>query len=431
MSFLKKKLPLSSRLKKVNIIFAIINFMNKKILAGIFFLGVYLVSAGVAYSVFTFLAKTEAPEAQSPVSAEQEADKKRSRFPTLVGPKDQICLLNGGKFTQTEKDLWEKRRPLLVMIENHEESRPQSGLSKADIVYEAVAEGAITRFLAVFYCADAAYALKGEYDVGPVRSARTYFLDWASEYGDYPLYNHVGGAHCNAEYDGGPCTTDPKAQALEQISRYGWLNKDTRSDLNQFALGFKICRREPDRLGHPVSTEHSMYCSTEALWQTAADRQLTNVNSKDVPWNKNFRSWLFKDDSPSAGSVSPEFDFWRDYKAYSVRWEYDKTANAYQRSNGGQPHLDFASGEQITAKNVVIQFTEEKGPVDKHKHLLYTTIGTGKALIFQDGKVIVGKWSKKSRTDRTLFYDDKGKEVKFNRGTIWLEILPVTGKVNY
>jgi hypothetical protein len=312
------------------------------------------------------------------------------------------------------------------MIENHEESRPQSGLSKADIVYEAVAEGAITRFMAVFYCADAAYSVKGDYDVGPVRSARTYFLDWASEYSDYPLYAHVGGA--------GQCsdpTVDPRAKALCQIEKFGWKNRDTRSDLDQFALGFKVCRREPDRLGHPVATEHSMYCSSEALWATASDRGLTNLNYKNQPWDKNFRSWQFKEDAPSSGSASPEFDFWRDYKAYSVRWDYDKATNSYKRSNGGQAQVDFNTQEQILAKNVVIQFAQEKGPVDEHKHLLYETVGSGRAEIFQDGLVIEGKWTKKSRTERTIFYDDKGKEIKFNRGLIWIEILPLSGKVSY
>ncbi|MCL5091146.1 MAG: DUF3048 domain-containing protein [Patescibacteria group bacterium] len=399
--------------------------MNKKIIFFVLLLGFYFLSTGISYAIFSFINKPSTVVLETPVSS---GDKKEDNkhFPLITGPKDQVCPLNGASFTKMEKDLWDQRRPLLVMIENHEESRPQSGLSKADIVYEAVAEGAITRFMAVFYCADAAYAVKDEYDVGPVRSARTYFLDWASEYADYPLYAHVGGA--------GQCsdpTVDPRAKALCQIEKYGWKNKETRADLDQFALGFKVCRREPDRLGHEVATEHSMYCSTESLWQTAVTRKLTNVNYKNVAWDKNFRSWLFKEDAPSSGSVSPEFDFWRDYKAYSVRWEYDNATNSYKRFNGGVPHLDFNTNEQLMTKNVVIQFAEEKGPVDEHKHLIYGTTGTGKALVFQDGLVVEGKWAKKSRTDRTLFYDNKGKEIKFNRGQVWIEILPTTGKVNY
>ena len=403
--------------------------MSKKLSFILSLVGLYLVSTGISFAVFNFTEVGDLSVFETPVPSVSQAPVNLGFGPivSLVGPKDQICPINGEKLTKTEKDLWETKRPLLVMIENHEDSRPQSGLSKADVVYEAVAEGAITRFLAVFYCGNAAYSAKGVYDIGPVRSARTYFVDWASEYSDYPLYTHVGGAGlCNDP------TVDPRAKALCQINNYGWKNKGTWSDLDEFSLGYKICRKEPDRTDKEVASEHQMYCSSEALWSWAAeDRGLTNKNSKGVLWNKNFRSWLFKDDSPSSGSVSPEFDFWRDYKAYTVRWDYDSSTNSYKRVNGGSSFIDFNNKEQISAKNVIIQFAQEKGPVDEHKHLIYETIGTGKALVFQDGKVIEGKWSKKSRTDKTLFFDNAGKEVKFNRGQIWVEVLPTTGKVNY
>lgn len=404
--------------------------MQKKLISVLLVLGSYLISAGISYAVFTFVAPSKSSVLETPAPSSNTINNgKGGKFkPLLTGPADQICPINGAEYTKTEKDLWDTRRPLLVMIENHEESRPQSGLSKADVVYEAVAEGAITRFMAVFYCGNAAYAQKGDYDIGPVRSARTYYLDWASEYGDYPLYTHVGGAgNCSDE------TVDPRAKALCQIEKYGWLNAGTKSDLNQFALSYKVCRREPDRVGKEVAYEHQMYCSAESLWQTAADRGLTNVTTakKDALWSKTFRSWQFKDDSPSSGSVSPEFEFWTDYKAYKVKWDYDKTTNSYKRSNGGTPHIDFNTQEQLTAKNIVIQFAVEKGPLDEHKHIWYGTVDSGKALVFLDGKVIEGKWSKKSRTDRTLFFDNTGKEIKFNRGSIWIEVLPLTGKVNY
>lgn len=397
--------------------------MNKKAIFLVLLVGIYLLSSGVSYAVFGFMKKGGVAVIETPVPSETV---QKGHFPTPAGPKDQACPLNGVKFTKTEKDLWETRRPLTVMIENHTDARPQSGLSKADVVYEVVAEGAITRFMAVFYCADALYALKDEYDIGPVRSARTYFLDWASEYSDTPLYAHVGGAgQCNDP------TVDPRAKALCQIEKYGWKNKDTWGDLDQWALGIKECRREETRVGHEVATEHQMYCSSLALWAKAEARKLTNLNYKGVSWNKNFRSWQFKEDQPSAGSVSPEFDFWRDYKAYAVKWDYDKASNAYRRSNGGQPHIDFNTQEQLVAKNVVVQFAKETGPLDEHKHLIYGTTGNGRALIFQDGLVIEGTWAKKSRTDRTLYYDNSGREVKFNRGPVWIEILPTTGKVNY
>ena len=130
------------------------------------------------------------------------------------------------------------------MIENHQEARPQSGLSSADVIYEVVAEGGITRFLAIYYCQDGA-------QIGPIRSARTYFIDYLSEYGNYPLYAHVGGAN-----QAGP------ADALSQLDDYGWT---AYNDLNQFSIGFPVFWRDYDRLGHSVATEHTIYSTIEKL----------------------------------------------------------------------------------------------------------------------------------------------------------------------
>jgi len=80
---------------------------------------------------------------------------------------------------------------------------------------------------------------------------------------------------------------------------------------------------------------------------------------------------------------------------------------------------------------VVVQFSKITGPVDEHAHLLYATIGSGKAIIFQDGQAIVGTWSKKSRIGRTVFYNSSGKEIEFTRGSIWIEVLPSEQQVTY
>jgi hypothetical protein len=401
-------------------------FFKKNLFLIVGGLGLYLLSTGISYAAFSRLRPAMvSPLAPPPVT--QEGGFKVE----LSAPKTEACPLTGVKYTKSEKDTWEKLRPLTVMIENHHESRPQSGLSHADIVYEAVAEGGITRFLAVFYCDIIAHARSGVYDLGPVRSARTYYLDWASEYGDYPLYTHVGGAHCSPTYDGGPCTTDRKAQALEQIAAYGWKNQGTWSDLDQFSLGYTICRREPERTGKTVATEHSMYCGSFALWQEALERGLGRTDEEGNPWDEDFVAWKFKEDESSGKSISPEFNFWEGYQEYKVKWEYDSDGNNYKRVNAGNALVDHNNQEQLKAKNVVIQFTRERATGDPNKHLLYTTTGSGNALIFQDGQVIKGKWSKKDRKTRTIFTDLSGKEIKFNAGQIWIEILPIGSEVNY
>ena len=375
-------------------------------------LALYFASAGISYAAFRYLAGPTQSAIISPVAVEEG----RSKI-DLSAPKTEECPLNGGMFTKTERQIWEGRRPLTVMIENHQEARPQSGLSKADVVYEAVAEGGITRFLAIYYCGASAE----EVTIGPVRSARTYFMDFASEYGDYPLYAHVGGAN-----------TPGPANALGQISTYGWLAKG--NDMNQFAIGFPVYWRDYERIGHPVATEHTMYSTTDKLWQVAQKRGLEAADDKGVKWNKDFVSWKFKNDAELAqrgktGEIN--FDFWSGYKDYSVKWLYNKENNYYLRFNNEQEHKDLNNSQQLWAKTVVVQFAQEKGPIDELKHMLYTTSGTGKAIVFQDGQAIQASWSKAKRQTRTKFTDAKGKEIEFNRGPIWIEIVPVGKTVNY
>jgi hypothetical protein len=373
----------------------------------------YLVSTGISYATFHFLGGSNtnlvSPVKPLPTGSGFKID--------LNAPKTEKCPLNGGLFTKAERQIWEKRRPLTVMIENHSDSRPQSGLSKADVVYEAVAEGGITRFLAVFYCGAAAE----EVTLGPVRSARTYFMDFASEYGDFPLYAHVGGAN-----KPGP------ANALGQIGDYGWLAKG--NDMNQFSIGFPVFWRDYERIGHPVATEHTMYSTTEKLWEVASKRGLNATDEKGHRWDANFEEWKFKDDEESSlrgtiGKIS--FSFWENSPDYAVSWEYNKENNNYLRFNGGQPHKDLNNDNQIQAKTVIIQFMKEKGPIDEIKHMLYETVGSGKALIFQDGKVIEGSWKKEKRQARTKFIDKSGKEILLNRGPIWIEIVPTGRPVSY
>ena len=211
----------------------------------IFYFSTYLVVSFVSFLTFAKLMPVTSKSTVTPVEQKTNDVAKVPGVLSFEGPKTEICPLNGEKFTREEKEIWSTRRPLTVMIENHLDSRPQSGLSNADIVYEAVAEGGITRFMGVFYC-NAVKGASNKYDVGPVRSARTYFLDLASEYADYPLYTHVGGANCSAVKDPvtgrqiGPCTTNKKALAIEQIAEYGWNNQGTWGDLSNFLFLIKF-----------------------------------------------------------------------------------------------------------------------------------------------------------------------------------------------
>ncbi|KKU12366.1 MAG: hypothetical protein UX19_C0002G0073, partial [Candidatus Woesebacteria bacterium GW2011_GWA1_45_8] len=115
---------------------------GKKFMVVVSFLGLYLLSAGVSMAVFSFLAK----EPSFDGGLGDGLAGSRGRIADL--PKTEECPINGGMFSKVEREIWESRRPITAMLENHADSRPASGLSKADVIYEAVAEGGITRFLA-------------------------------------------------------------------------------------------------------------------------------------------------------------------------------------------------------------------------------------------------------------------------------------------
>ncbi len=339
-----------------------------------------------------------------------------------TGPKTEPCPLNGELHNKDAKATWEKRRPLAVMIENSTDARPQSGVSKADVVYETVAEGGITRFMTVFYCNSLS-----DIQVGPVRSARTYFLDWLSEYD--ALYAHVGGAN---DANGGP------ADALGQIITY------KVKDLNQFNIGFPTFWRDYQRLkkadGSPVATEHTMYSTTLKLWQVGEKRGWVNPDDKGKKWETAFTPWKFKDGKASSGTTNAiEVNFWEGYNDYKVNWTYDAATNSYKRKNGGQDQMDLNNNKQLSPTNVVVQFQKESHANDGYEgnvHLLYANSGakgapSGTALIFQNGQAIKGKWMKATRLDREKFVDENGKEVEFVKGQIWIETVPEGSKVTY
>lgn len=389
--------------------------MNRnKIIIILLTIGLYFISFGASYLFLSGKVSSQTA-LNSPLPAPTAGADGKLAFDNTL-PKTESCPLNGVLYSKQQKQWFEKHRPLGVMIENHENARPQSGLLGADVIYEAVAEGGITRFLAMFYCQDAG-------QVGPIRSARTYFIDFASEYGGNPLYAHVGGAN-----QSGP------ADALSQLDTYGWAGYN---DMNQFSIGFPTFWRDYDRLGHPAATEHTMYSTVQKLWDFAAkQRKLTNEDEDGVSWDKGFVPYQFIDDasvSQRPAKQTVHLEFWTGDSNYYVDWAYDTKTNLYKRSNRSTPQIDRNVNKQLAAKNIVILLMQESSANDGYEnnvHLLYKTKGTGKAVVFKDGKEIKATWIKSGRTARTIVKDTTGKEIQFNRGLIWFEILPTDGVIN-
>ena len=318
--------------------------------------------------------------------------------------------LTGVMYTEEEALKWKNIRPIGAMINNYVEARPQSGLIDADVVYEMVAEGGITRYLAFFLT-------NAPLKVGPIRSIREYYLVLVKEMGD-AMIMHIGWS----------------PQALVAIESW-----PVRS-LNRLGLNCENvllnptdyeCWRDKARVDSDVAWEHTAYANIVELrkkgevagWQGTTDE---------------FRSWKFKDDpikyatSNTANEVS--IDFW--YKGeYSALFKYNPTTDTYIRFLGydgnDQPiaHKDNESGKQIEIKNVIVQFATETSIVgDAKNRLEYELEGSGEAYIFIDGRVIPATWSKDGREGRTLFYDKNGEEIEFNRGNFWISIVPDRNK---
>ena len=399
--------------------------MSKKNL--IIALVLYVVSAGLSYTAFASFTKNSI--ANNSNTSNQTEDPEKTLLSSLltIDPneaRDQACPLNGAYFTMTEKNAWEARRPLFVMIENTPDSRPQSGLSKADVVFEAVAEGGVTRFGALFYCG----AQYSDLTLAPIRSARTYFMDWASGF-NLPMYVHVGGANVAGPTD-----------ALGQIRDYGW---EGENDINQFSVGYPTFVRNYNRIpGKEIATEHTMETTTEALWKIAEGRGWTGltpermVARKTIPaaaWASNYTGWTFESEAASAGSNNKiAYDFWSGYNQYSVEWNYDSAADSYKRNNAGEAHLDMNTDAQIASKNVIVLLTTEKGPINEKKHMLYTTTGRGKAMLFKHGQAPVEiNWVKAAREDELKFVDVRGKDVELARGQVWISVLDIGSEVSY
>ncbi len=370
----------------------------------------FLVSAGVSYFIFRGSGTTEAP-----VVSTITHDEKGEVVDT--GPKTEECPLNGQLFSKSARQRWEGRRPLGAAIENHIDARPQSGLSTADVVYEAVAEGGITRFLAMFYCQEPS-------TIGPVRSARIYFVRLVQGYGNHPLYAHVGGAN-----------TPGPADALGEIRDLEW---DHYNDMNQFAVPFPYYYRDYERLPDRA-TEHTMYSSPVKLWEYAKkNRKLSNKDEDGVSWDEGWEPWKFQDDAKTAdrGTVAAiDFGFWSKFDAdtYAVTWKYDTASNSYVRSNGGKLHTDKNTDKPIVSKNIVVVFADESPANDGYEggHLLYDIVGNGKGLLFQNGQSEEITWKKPEDESMMKFYDKSGKEVELVRGQIFVEILPTGNEVKY
>jgi hypothetical protein len=271
-----------------------------------------------------------------------------------------------------------------VMIENSPDARPQSGLKDAGVVFEAIAEGGITRFLALFQEAQPDY-------IGPVRSVRPYYVSWLE--GFDAAIAHAGGS----------------GEGLAKLKR------DGVKDLDQFFNGGAY-QRITSRYA-----PHNLYTSRGSLLALEKSKGFTTSS---------FTGFARKGEKAITPTTAKSINFTISSPLYSVHYDYDAAGNNYRRVLGGQAHTDERSGAQITPK-VVIAIVVSYGIDADGIHSDYNTIGSGKAYIFQDGGVTQGTWSKSSDKDQIHFGDANGAPLGLNPGQTWISAVDATSDVAF
>lgn len=293
--------------------------------------------------------------------------------PAKPKPKPFYSPLTG---TRVKDEAATKRPVTAVMLENSPEARPQSGLKAAGVVYEAIAEGGITRFLAL-------YQQEKPQLIGPVRSLRMYYLDWAAPYN--ASIAHVGGS----------------AAALSEVRNGSY------RDIDQF-FNAGTYWRASDRYA-----PHNVYTSFKNL-----DALNTSKGYKE----SKFTGFARTDGKASAKPNAKEITLNISGPLFNVMYRYDQAKNTYQRFLAGAPHTDREAG-QITADTVVALKVDMKNVMEDGYRESITTNGSGKAVVFQNGTATEVTWKKDGRKGQLRFIKD-GKDFELIRGKTWISAIP-------
>ncbi len=267
-----------------------------------------------------------------------------------------------------------------VMIENSPDARPQSGLKNSGVVFEAIAEAGITRFMVLYQQEKPAL-------IGPVRSIRLYDAQWVAAF-DASIA-HVGGS----------------------MGGLAEVRNGTYRDIDEFFNG-AYYYRSSDRYA-----PHNMYTTSAKLdalnaskgYTTSTFTGFSRVDGKPV-------------DVPNATKINVTISS----PLYNSSYLYDKTTNTYARSQAGAPHLDREDG-QITPSVVVVMHVDETTVLQDGYREAITTIGSGPATIFQNGTAINVTWHKASKTSQINFTDATGADVPLVRGQTWIAAVPNNG----
>ena len=300
--------------------------------------------------------------------------------PTLApGPVAERCPLTGEELSNPS---FAARRPIAVKIEASTVSGPQSGLSRADMVFEHLTEGGITRFTAIYLCRDSVA-------LGPIRSARLIDLEIVPMFD--ALFAHVGACQ----------------PIMELIA------KSDIADLDEY-LGTPGYHRIPER-----KAPYNVYTSTDALWGVASKRGLQKaVELEGLP---------FSEEPPASEAtavhISIPYSRW-----YTIEYEYNPQRRAYLRSMSREPCIEAITGEQLTVTNVIVLYaihneTNIRDALGARTVDIELT-GQGRAIIFRDGLALEARWLKGERDQMLRYVDASGNPIPLRPGNTWVQVVP-------
>lgn len=279
------------------------------------------------------------------------------------------------KLSGIEVPIGTNEKPIIsIQIENSPDARPQSALKDAGVVFEAIAEGGITRFNANYLETEPDY-------IGPIRSVRSYYVGLASAFD--PVIVHAGGS----------------GDGLAKISELGMKDLDHGPNAGAF-------QRAGDRFA-----PHNLYSSKAALDQVSAERGYTGGDTK---------SFARKKEEPGKPVTARAIDLAISSALYNVHYDYIPETNSYNRVMGGAPHTDHRTGVQISPKVVIAlaMAYSQSGILS-----VYQYNGSGAGTIFQDGQAIPVTWTKAGDKEQFSFVDAAGQPVNINPGQTWITLL--------
>ena len=279
-------------------------------------------------------------------------------------------------------------RPIAVMIDNHKGAWPQANLNEAYIVYEITVEGAETRLMAIFKGKD----IK---TIGPVRSSRHYFLDYAVE--NDAIYVHYGWS--------------PRAQS--DIPKY---NINNINGITESTTTFWRISKKKAPHNAMTSTEKILKSAANHGYRTTSDRESVLKYSVDE---------ILLEEGQAATNVNIPISYLQ-----KVNYKYDEEKQVYVRYARGEKQVDFETGEDVVTKNIIIMLMDNAS-IDSYGRQDLYNIGTKNGYYITNGKVIPITCTKNSRFEKTVYKNAQGEELKVNDGNTFIQVCPIKTSITF